>query len=730
VRRLLLPAVLGLAVALPAAPSGPDGAARARALGFLAAYCVECHGPSKAKGDLRLDDPAALDRPGPMRRVRERIALGEMPPKGRPRPPEAEAREFLAFLDRAAPGEAPPDPGRVTLRRLNRAEYRNTVRDLLGVDVRAEEEFPSDDVGYGFDNIGDVLSLPPVLFEKFVASAESIAARAWMDEERPLDLSFEGARLEHGEGAGPRGSALVLFAPSAAAARVELPRDGEYLLRITAFGQQAGPEACRMGVRVDGREAAAIEVPESAPAPHEARVRMRGGARRIAVAFLNDYYRPDAPDPKARDRNLVVLSLAVSGPLDPPPLSAFQRSIAPGTPPERILAGLLRRAWRRPAEPEEISGLAEYARAEGMRAAIAAVLASPHFLFRVEEEPPPGEARAISDHELATRLSYFLWSTMPDDALLDLADRGALREALDAEIARMLRDARSTALVENFASQWLQLRTLDRCAPDPARFPGFDDALRDAMREESLLFFEAVLREGRSVFELLDSDFTFLNERLARHYGIPGVHGDRMRRFRLPDGVRGGILTQASILTVTSNPTRTSPVKRGKWILETLLASPPPPPPPGAGVIDESAAAAGAATLRERLERHRADPECASCHAALDPLGFGLENFDAVGAWRSRDGAFPVDASGTLPDGRAFEGPRALKAILKEDPRFLRSLVRQLLVYGTGRGLGPGDEAAVDRVVAALPGRATSLADILHQVARTEAFRMRRGELR
>jgi hypothetical protein len=319
---------------------------------------------------------------------------------------------------------------------------------------------------------------------------------------------------------------------------------------------------------------------------------------------------------------------------------------------------------------------------------------------------------------------------MPDDELFARAARGELHDGrvLDAEVARMLRDARSSSLAHDFAGQWLETRTLDRVAPDATRFPAFDDELRTAMKAETEMFFDAILRENRSVWELVDSDFTFVNERLAKHYGIPGVHGPEMRRVRLQGGPRGGVITQASVLTVTSNPTRTSPVKRGKWILENLIGKPTPPPPPGVGVLDDGHAASGATSLRERLARHREDAACSACHARLDPLGFALENFDAVGAWRDRDGEFAIDAGGELADGRAFHGPNELKQVLSADDGFVRCLTKKLATYALGRGLTAADDPALDALERSLAGKAPTLSDIIVGIVHTDAFRMRRAE--
>ncbi|HET6882800.1 MAG TPA: DUF1592 domain-containing protein, partial [Pirellulales bacterium] len=445
----------------------------------------------------------------------------------------------------------------------------------------------------------------------------------------------------------------------------------------------------------------------------------------------------------------------VQGPLDgpPPALPESHKRIIFVQPKrgqeheaaEKILSRFASRAFRRPAGGDEVGRLVKFvelARANGERfergiqLGMEAVLVSPHFLFRIEQDPLPGQEGAdadgihpVSDYELATRLSYFLWSSMPDDELFHDAFKGRLRSNLQRQVARMLKDPKSRAFVDNFVTQWLEIRKLRMLSPDPQRFPTFNDELREAMLEETTRFFAALIDEDRSVLELIDADFTFLNERLAKHYGIRDVTGPEFRRVRLADADRGGVVTQASVLTITSNPTRTSPVKRGKWILEQLLDMPPPPPPPNAGDLKDDGKVVSSASLRERMEQHRANPSCATCHAPMDPLGFGLENFDAIGAWRDRDGAFPIDASGTLPDGSLFKGPRELKAILKQrKDEFVRCLAGKMLTYALGRGLEPYDQCAVDDIAASLAQHDYKFSALIQAIVDSDPFQKRRGK--
>jgi Protein of unknown function (DUF1592)/Protein of unknown function (DUF1588)/Protein of unknown function (DUF1585)/Protein of unknown function (DUF1587)/Protein of unknown function (DUF1595)/Planctomycete cytochrome C len=587
---------------------------------IVAKYCIKCHSGAKPRGGLDLeafkDQPSVVKKPRVWEKVSDYLHRGMMPPEGKPKPTPAELETVYAWLDagvlkvECTPG-VPKDPGRVTIRRLNRAEYDNTIRDLVGVAIHPAEDFPSDDVGYGFDNIGDVLSMPPILTEKYLAAAEKVIEAVWKSDE---------ARKR-----------ILIVTPK------------------------------------DAKE-------------------NRDSARKILKAFAD-------------------------------------------------------RAWRRPATDDEIKRLLRFIDAAdkngdpfetGVQLALEAVLTSPHFLFRVEIDKTQGDApHSLSDWELASRLSYFLWSSMPDEELFSHARQGDLHqpEVLEAQTRRLLKDPKSHALVENFADQWLLIRNLKSATPDAAMFPTFDEPLRAAMQKETEAYFENVMREDRSIMELIDSDYTFVNERLAKHYGIDGVKGDDFRRVTLKDGRRGGVLTQASILTVTSNPTRTSPVKRGKFILDSILGSPMPPPPPDVPPLNEDKKIADSATLRQRMEEHRANPSCATCHQRMDPLGFGFENFDAIGAWRERDGAAPIDPSGVLPGGEKFNGPAELKAILKaRQPDFAHCLAEKMLTYSIGRGLERYDRCAVDEITANVVLNKYTFSSLVLGIVMSDPFLKRRGK--
>jgi hypothetical protein len=491
-----------------------------------------------------------------------------------------------------------------------------------------------------------------------------------------------------------------------------------------------------------------VKAVEASPGTYVVKTDVAAGPRKISVAFLNDHVEPDDPSPENRDRNLFVEHVEVIGPqrAKAKPLQDGHRQIIPRQPTgidreqlaREILGTLATRAYRRPATPDDINRLIRFidlavehgdSFERGIQLAVQAILVSPHFLFRVELDSGSGgvgPVTPISEYELASRLSYFLWSSMPDDELFVQARAGTLRQNLDGQVRRMLGDSKSRALVENFGLQWLQLRNLATATPDAKRFPAFDEMLRADMLRETTLFLEHVMRADRSVLELLDANYTFVNDRLAEHYGIAGVTGDKFRRVSLAGTPRSGLLTQASVLTVTSNPTRTSPVKRGRWVLEQLLGAPPAPPPPNVPELDEPRDGDSAGTLRERMQQHRADPNCATCHARMDPLGFGLENFDAIGAWRDRDAGRPIDASGELPNGQKFDGPVELKAVLKSrQDLFCRCLAQKMFTYAVGRGTERSDEPAIDAIVAHMAENEFSFSSLVLGIVRSESFQSR-----
>jgi hypothetical protein len=756
------------------ASAAPDDTFQTTILPFLKTYCLECHNGSKAAGGLTLDGYQSELHARKNRKdwvtVQHLLAAGEMPPKKKKQPTKAETEFILNWIENTLTkvdcGQ-PQDPGRVTLRRLNRAEYNNTIRDLCGVDFKPAEDFPSDDVGYGFDNIGDVLSLQPILLEKYMAAADKILDTALTLPPRPvkvvqtfrpqqIETTPPGAKTRTTGANGRRIDKIVLTSDGHA----RLPQsynftdEGDYALRFTGWGTRVGGEFPKVVIRVDGREVGTVTVdaPQEKPRAYEAKGRFTAGEKRVAVAFLNPH------EEKATifshqfkvARQFGVVDIQVEGPFNsvPRPDPASVKLLLASRPgdtvsktaaAEAVLREFARRAYRRPVKPAEITRLMrlfEIAAAQSepfekaVRLPMKAVLCSPHFLFRIEDDPKdPDGVRTLNDFEFATRLSYFLWSTMPDEELFRLAEKGELRKpaVLDAQVKRMLRDPKSRALSENFAGQWLQLRNLKTLAPDKGYFPAWDDALGTAMAREAELFFEHIVRNDRSVLEFLDADYTFVNDRLAKHYGIPGVSGSDFRQVQLPDGRRGGIVTMASTLTVTSNPTRTSLVKRGKWILENVLGTPPPPPAPDVPELPPTGELKG--TLRQQLEQHRENPSCAVCHAKLDPLGFGLENFDGIGGWRDLDNKQKVDSSGVLPDGAKFSGPAELrKVLLGKSELFRRCLAEKMLTFGLGRGLEYYDKCAVDEVVRKASAGGDRFSAVVLAIVQSDPFQKRKGK--
>lgn len=711
---------------------------------FLAKNCAGCHNAKLKSGELDLTqyrDGSALNDRELWERVLNKVQTGEMPPKPLPRPKQDDVSAVTAWLEgelARMDREVPPDPGRVTARRLNRTEYNNTVRDLLGVRFRPADDFPADDSGYGFDNIGDVLSLSTVLMEKYLAAADRVTRKA-LALDPPPKPTVERYKAEY-QNASPR-----YFR-----ARHDVQTTAEYEIRVGVGGNKpAYLMPLQLELLVDGRHAGLYSVDTDGEyrKPVILRTMLTEGEHQFAARL--EAPPADGTKPNDRSKNLVIDHIEVRGPFfhGAPPLPESYRRIfscghARGAHTEACardaLARLAPRAWRRPVtdvELDRLAGFVKMAQAEGdtgeaaIQLALKALLVSPHFLYRIERDPPTGSHR-VSDFELATRLSYFLWSSMPDDELLRAASRSALRQpgVLEAQVERMLADPKAAALSENFAGQWLQIRNLAYWKPDPDRFPMFTEELRDSMYRETQLFFETILKENRSILEFIDADFTFVNEPLARHYGIPGIEGDQFRRITLTGGERGGVLSQASVLTVSSYPTRTSPVLRGKWVLENLLGAAPPPPPPNVPTLNEEAVGT-TASLRQQMERHRSNAVCASCHTRMDAIGFGLENYDAIGTWRTKDGKFDVDATGTLPNGKAFHGPDELRKILSEDrEEFARCVTEKMLTYALGRGLERYDRPAVRAIVAKLGQDNYRISTLILEIVKSMPFQMRRAE--
>jgi len=771
---------------------------------FLAQHCLTCHNARSGRLNLEAITPLPDNR-AKWELVLQKLESGEMPPKGLPRPTDAGRKAALQWIhaqfDRAD-ATVKPVAGRVTARRLNRAEYNNSVRDLLAVDFRPAEDFPQDDSGYGFDTIGDALSLSPVLMEKYFASAEKIARTAIFGSEKlaPTVVRHQPPYREGTDG-GDNSRFLSslpytitdydlsgLTLPSALHAIHTFPAEGDYEFRIDPEGNRPRPsDPFQVAIWIDGKQVQTAQFEATAnPTAMEGldqvvTVHAPAGEHWIAVSALRLYEglpekygglhpttRPEPPPPaqafagrggrggraprppQITDVSFRVNFIEISGPFHantrPSPDSLNRIFVCREHTPDcerRIVGNLARRAYRRPATPREAGALLALVSdnrkrggswAESIGVAIQAMLVSPNFLFRIERDPKPGldgdPTHVISPFELASRLSYFLWSSMPDEELLRCAEQNILGNppVLEAQVRRMLRDPKARALVENFGGQWLQFRAIDSVQPDPVRFMAFNDYLRLSMKRETELFFQNLLTADGSIVDFLNGRYSFLNEELARYYGVPGVKGPEFRRVDLEGTHRGGVLTHASVLTASSYATRTSVVLRGKWVLDNLLNAPVPPPPPDVPQLDE-AAVGTSMSLRQQMEKHRTNTICASCHARMDPLGFGLENFDAIGRWREKDGTFPVDASGTLPDGKTFTGPDQLKEILVANrDAFAQGMAEKMTIYALGRGLEPADRPAIRAVAQRVAQSGYRISAMVLGIVNSVPFQQRKGD--
>ncbi|HLH03299.1 MAG TPA: DUF1592 domain-containing protein [Bryobacteraceae bacterium] len=745
---------------------------------FVAQNCAFCHNDKLRTAGLALtsyhDSAAMLRDRDVWEKVVRRVRAGEMPPKGMPRPkPEAVAAvtNWIEQQFDQADRNTPADPGHLTAHRLNRTEYNNTIRDLLAVHFQPAADFPADDSGYGFDNIGDVLSVSPVLLEKYLNAATKIANRAIPSETLPKpareryspehDPNDDGSALEHTFEFSAPGEYILRAAVSGKkdAFRLHLLLDGKEIKTSDVLIEKNKPRSYEIRLQVpNGEHTLSAHMEPREPSPLEVAARQKMDAEREAEFQKAVAKHPEQAQQLAKQRELenpptFIDALEIRGPYNPQPAplpESYHRIFLCGhTRGQHTdacirpdLAHLARLAYRRPvtdADIDPICKLVASARQDGMtieqamRIGVEAILVSPNFLYRIERDPQPENAsavHAVNDFELASRLSYFLWSSMPDEQLLDLAGQNKLHEpsALNAQVQRMLSDPKSDALIDNFFGQWMELRNLSSIRPDPEEFPAFNAQIRQAMYIESKLFATALVRQNRSIIDLLNGKYTFLNERLAKFYGIPGVTGNQFREVSLDGTERSGILTQGSVLTVTSYPTRTSPVLRGKWILENVLNAPPPPPPPGVGSIDAKAGPL-AGTMRQQMEKHRADPMCASCHKRMDPLGFALENYNAVGQWRTHDAGQPVDASGEMPDGRKFNGSAELKAILAADKDvFAECFSEKMMTYALGRGLENYDRRALKEIVSQLRENDYRFSALITGIVNSVPFQMGRGD--
>lgn len=750
-------------LAAPATPVTPkpvvDAAAfEAKVKPILQGTCSACHNARVLSGGLNLlpylDPATVLGDRATWEKVARKIERGEMPPKGIPRPSQDRMIALVKFIDgefEKADAAIKPDPGRVAAKRLNRNEYRNTIRDLLAVDFSAERNFPTDDSGYGFDNIAEILTVSPVLMEKYLDAAEVIASRAMGADPLPKKPIVATCDLQT--------KTLRRLDYSTVEASQRIDFDGEYTVHFGFPGERA-PDAkpVQLAFFMDGQLLKTMDV-ETKPSKlvffnpfseGEMRVYLPEGDHVFRAAFVNDDFATkitsdkDAYDEK---KNKFIGSMSFIGPFPAKVERTSRKKILICDPAagqacvDRIVANLAHHAFRRPVTKAEIAGLMKFvnlAKAEGqsteqgIQLAIETMLVSPEFLFRIERDPRAAdpESHRLSDVELATRLSYFLWSSMPDEELLNLAETNRLHEpaVLDAQVQRMMMDKKAASFADNFAGQWLEIRNLDTLNPDPKKFAAWTPQLKEELRTETAMFFHYVLSENRPISDFVDARYTFLNEHLAKFYGVGGVKGPDFRKVDLATAQRGGILTQGSVLAVSSYPNRTSPTIRGKYILNNLLGAPPPPPPPDVPPLDDSKVGSDV-SLRKQLEAHRSDPVCASCHGKMDVLGFGLENYDAIGKWRTVDGKFPIDPGGTMPGGQSFSTAAEMRAVLVDDmPEVARCLTEKIMTYALGRGMEPYDKRALDQIGKALAADDYHFQTLILEAVRSLPFQSRRGE--
>ncbi|MEI7986080.1 MAG: DUF1592 domain-containing protein [Armatimonadota bacterium] len=719
-------------------------------------YCVSCHSDKVAPGGVRLtkgmSGTEALKDPALWNRVAKNLANKHMPPQGSPMPTDAQRKSFVTWVDTSfAQNCNLADPGKVTLRRLNREEYNNSVRDLLGVSIRPADDFPNDDVGYGFDNIGDVLSMSPLLMEKYLSASEKLVKSAIRVPSVTTQTVAGDAMAYSPTGINVSENALYFFSNGTGSVSFKVKRPGWYRIQMKAAEQHAGPDFVKFDLKL-GRDLLTtfeIKDPPSKPGIYVFPTKLTPGDWNVSVSFTNDYYLAPQGGQKAQDRNAYLYNLELVGPIEENPIrTSFQKRLIPEVPPKELqeaearksLEWFASRAYRRPITKEELDRLMTvflmgartgdgYERA--MQVACQAVLCNPNFLFRVELDAANQPSRSLNSYELASRLSYFLWSSLPDETLYAAAKSGELTkpEVLKEQVARMLKDPKAEAIVDNFAMQWLQLRKIYNFQPDKKQFPEYTDALMNSMVEESKMVFANVMNEDRPILDFLDSRYTFVNEALAKHYGISGVSGDTMRKVSTDGTGRGGVLTQGAVLAITSNPTRTSPTKRGRWILEQILGTPPPPPPPGVDDLGVTAAINPSFSLRKKMEEHRKNPACAVCHLKMDALGFGFENYDSVGKWRTKDDNMAIDSSAVLPDGSKFSGPTQLKAVLMNNKKeFAYSFAEKLMTFALGRGVDINDKCFIDDVVKKAEANGYKFSAVVQGIASSEPFRKRKGD--
>jgi hypothetical protein len=762
------------------APSGPLSPSSEHAL--VNQYCAGCHNDKLKSGGMAL---TKLDIEHPSQsaelaeKVIRKVRVGLMPPPGMTRPDATTIKAFAGALengiDQAA--LAHPNPGRPALHRLNRTEYANSIRELLGVEVDVSPLLPADDMSHGFDNMADVLTVSPTLMEGYIRAAGRISREAIGDTKAlPLTTTYQIPRvlnqMRHIDGTpfGTRGGIAVVH---------DFPADGEYIFKLGFYYSPTGPlfglnqgKGQQIEVAVNGERVALLDINPAMKLSEDGlktpAIKIKAGPQRISASFIQKFDGPLEDEYEMVEQSLVDVSvgavpgmttlphlheLSITGPnkvsgLSDTPSRQKIFTCRPGAGSDevpcakRIISSLARQAFRRPVTETDLEGLLSFYQEgrnegdfeSGIRTAIQAIIASPEFVFRFERTPAnvaPGTNYRISDLELAARLSYFLWSAAPDDQLITVASQGKLKDpaVLEKQVRRMLTDPRSEALTSNFAGQWLHLQNLKDANPDLFLYPNFDKSLSQSMRRETELLFDSLMREDRNLLDLLTANYTFVNERLAKHYGIPNILGNRFRRVTLTDPNRFGLLGQGSMLMLTSTATRTSPVQRGKYVMEVLLGTPPPPPPPNVPALKETADNGKPRSVRESMEEHRKNAACAGCHAMMDPIGFSLENFDAVGVWRTNDGGFRIDASGSLFDGTKLDGPASLRrAILNHSDAFIGTFTESLLAYGIGRVIDYRDMPFVREIEHEAAKNNNRFSSFILGIVKSPPFQMRRAE--
>ena len=767
-------------VARGQAPAAPLALSAEHAL--LNQYCGVCHNDKLKTGGMTLTK-LDLEHPNQTSELAEdvirKLRVGMMPPAGMPRPDAATVDALATTLEIGIDQAAAlhPNPGRPALHRLNRTEYRNSIRELLGVDVDVSPLLPADDMSHGFDNMADVLTISPTLMEGYIRAAGRISREAVGDTKaQALTTTYQIPRvlnqMHHIDGTpfGTRGGIAVVH---------DFPADGEYVLKLGFYYSPTGPlfglnqgKGQQVEVAVNGEKVALLDINPAMKLANDGiktpPIQIKAGPQKISASFIQKFDGPLEDEYEMVEQSLVDVSvgsvpgmttlphlheLSITGPVQVSGVSdtPSRRRIftcRPGAGSDeipcakKIISTLARQAFRRPVTESDMEGLLNFYQQgrnegdfeSGVRTAIQAIIASPEFVFRFEHVPAhvaPGSNYRISDLELASRLSYFLWSAAPDDRLMAVASQGKLREpaVLERQVRRMLADPKSEALTTNFAGQWLHLQNLKTANPDLFIYPNFDKSLSDSMRRETELLFDSILREDRNLLDLLTANYTFVDERLARHYGIPNIMGNRFRRVTLTDPNRFGLLGQGSILMLTSTATRTSPVQRGKYVMEVLLGTPPPPPPPNVPALKETGENGKPRSVRESMEEHRKNPACAGCHAMMDPIGFSLENYDAVGVWRTNDGGFRIDASGKMFDGTKLDGPASLRqAVLNHSQAFLGTLTENLLAYGLGRVIDYRDMPFVRAIQHEAARNDNRFSSFILGVVKSAPFQMRRAE--